>query len=54
MADDALTIAKEITVAVVPKVRSISRPDLTGEAAGRVFKAVLKQVMQAIKEAGSS
>jgi hypothetical protein len=53
MADDALSIAKEITVAVVPKVRSIARPEITGDLAGRVFKAVLKQVLKGIKEANS-
>jgi len=51
MPDDALSVAKEITLAVVPRVGSLAKPEETGDLAGRVFKAVLKQVVQGIKEA---
>lgn len=50
MGDDALSVAKEITLAIVPRVGTMMEPDKTGELAGRVFKAVLKQVAEAIEE----
>lgn len=51
MSDDALTVAKEIALAVIPRVGSMAESEKTGDLAGRVFKAILKQVVQGIKEA---
>ena len=48
MPDDAATIAKEITLHILPTKLTIRNPDHVGEAAGRVFRAVLQQVSWAI------
>lgn len=48
--EQAINIAKEITLGVIPRVGSISQPDETGKLAGQVFAAVYKQVLSALKE----
>ena len=50
MAEDALTVAKEITLAVLPRVALTGEPEPAGETAGKVFKAVLKEVVKGIEE----
>lgn len=54
MIDNAVTVAKEITVALIPRAAKLegkeSKNVELGEAAGAVFKGVLKQVMQAVAE----
>ena len=52
MADDALTVAKELTLAVLPKVDlGSNEPDDVGQATGKVFKTIIKQVVEGIEEA---
>jgi hypothetical protein len=55
MADDPLTIAKDITVAILPRLAKLegkaSKNADLGEAAGDVFRGVYKQVLQAVAEA---
>ncbi len=51
MEDNALTVAKEITLALIPRAGSITDPEKYGNFAGTVFKTVLKQVVEGIKEA---
>lgn len=48
---DALTVAKDITVAVIAALGSLEQSESAGELAGKVFKAVIKQVVQGIEEA---
>jgi hypothetical protein len=50
MPDDAATIAKEITLHILPTRLKIQNPERVGEAAGRVFRAVFQQVNWAIKQ----
>lgn len=54
MIDNAMTVAKEITVALIPRAAKLegkeSKNVELGEAAGAVFKGVLNQVMQAVAE----
>ena len=53
MADDALSVAKEITLATIPKivVGPNRRADKYGEEVGRLFKTIIREVVQGIKEA---
>jgi hypothetical protein len=50
MPDDAATIAKEITLHILPTRLKIQNPERVGEAAGRVFRAVFQQVNWALKQ----
>ena len=50
MPDDAATIAKEITLHILPRRLKIQITERAGEAAGRVFRAVFQQVNWAIKQ----
>jgi hypothetical protein len=50
MPDDAATIAKEITLHILPTKVTMKNPERLGEAAGRVFRAVFQQVNWAIKQ----
>jgi len=51
MPEDPLTIAKEITLAALPRiVTSTSSPEDVGEDVGKLFKAVLQQVNKGIQE----
>lgn len=53
MGDDALTVAKEITLATIPKLGTPAdtKPEAVGERYGKLFKVVLKQVVEGINEA---
>jgi hypothetical protein len=55
MADDPITVAKDITVAILPRLAKLegkaSKNVDLGEAAGDVFRGVYKQVLQAVAEA---
>lgn len=50
MEDNALTVAKEITLALIPRASSITDPEKYGNFAGTVFKTVLKKVIEGINE----
>jgi len=52
MEDNILTTAKEITLAVMAKVSigGDTSPESVGDKAGKLFKTVLKQVVEGINE----
>ena len=49
---DAIAIAKEFTLALIAKTppKSGASPTAKGQHAGKIFKAALKQVVEAMKE----
>ena len=51
MVDDAFSIAKEITLAVLPRVATSpnGEPEKVGEEVGKPFKTVLQQVVQGMQ-----
>ena len=54
MSDDtALSVAKELTLALLPKVASSGNgePEEVGERYGKLFTTVIKQVINGINEA---
>lgn len=50
MTDDALIIAKEITIVAVLRMDSLAPTEGGGNCAGEFFKGVLKNVREAIEE----
>jgi len=58
MADDPLSVAKEITLALLPRLAKLegkaSKNMDLGEAAGNVFRGVYRQVLQAVAETSKS
>jgi len=53
MADDALSVAKEITLATIPRIKvgANESAERYGEEVGKLFKTIIKGVVQGIKEA---
>jgi len=51
MADDVLTVAKEITLALVGKIQVADSSAKTyGETYGELFKVIFKQVVTGVRE----
>ena len=50
MENNAELIAKELTLALIPRAGSITNAEGWGNFAGTVFKTVLKQVVEGIND----
>lgn len=45
----SIAVAKEITLAMLPKMASLDNPEQAGEAVGRLFRAIYKEVENTIQ-----